>query len=421
MVLLHYWNDGIYQGVFTLSVGLLNLCLAWYFFKRNLAERNLLYLLIGLTLTFITLTIPVQLHGHAITLFWSVEAVLLLWLYQRSSIHLFKRSSVVIGWLALSSLLMDWNNASGLASYQLTVIFTDLTGIVTNIVAILALAAYGLLLRRENRNDDFLVSIKNGGIQNAAFVLSAVLLYITCIFGVNLYFGSLDSYSIPNVYHRMITFTLGSTFFIWHRKTRQPAGWLPLLIVVVCITVHLFSNSLIVGLRNQVLEGRYDHLHLIAHWITVLILLSAFYLTIQYVKSNQQFFEEFNQLISWIIPVLLVILISNECLHLYIIGGYNTYPINILQQQYGKAVLTILWAVCSFALMWLGMKYKNKTLRIASLSLFTLALLKLFFADLRGISEGGKIAAFILLGVLLLTVSFMYQKLKKMIIDDVQV
>jgi uncharacterized membrane protein len=44
----------------------------------------------------------------------------------------------------------------------------------------------------------------------------------------------------------------------------------------------------------------------------------------------------------------------------------------------------------------------------------------LFFADLRGISEGGKIAAFILLGVLLLTVSFMYQKLKKMIIDDVQ-
>jgi uncharacterized membrane protein len=50
--------------------------------------------------------------------------------------------------------------------------------------------------------------------------------------------------------------------------------------------------------------------------------------------------------------------------------------------------------------------------------LFTLVLIKLFVFDIRGVSEGGKIAAFISLGVLLLVVSFMYQKLKKIIIDD---
>jgi hypothetical protein len=38
--------------------------------------------------------------------------------------------------------------------------------------------------------------------------------------------------------------------------------------------------------------------------------------------------------------------------------------------------------------------------------------------DIRGISEGGKIAAFISLGVLLLIVSFMYQRLKKIILAD---
>jgi uncharacterized membrane protein len=68
--------------------------------------------------------------------------------------------------------------------------------------------------------------------------------------------------------------------------------------------------------------------------------------------------------------------------------------------------------------MWLGMRHKNKTLRIAALSLFAVALLKLFFADIRNVSEGGKILAFILLGVLLLTISFMYQKLKKILIDE---
>ena len=86
--------------------------------------------------------------------------------------------------------------------------------------------------------------------------------------------------------------------------------------------------------------------------------------------------------------------------------------------QFAKAGLTIVWAIFSFVIMWLGMKYKYKTLRIISLSIFTLALLKLFLLDISNISEGGKIAAFIMLGILLLIISFMYQRLKKIIIDN---
>jgi uncharacterized membrane protein len=64
------------------------------------------------------------------------------------------------------------------------------------------------------------------------------------------------------------------------------------------------------------------------------------------------------------------------------------------------------------------MHYGFKILRIIALVLFGITLLKLFAIDLKNISPGGKILAFILLGVLLLTVSFMYQRLKKLIIDD---
>jgi hypothetical protein len=38
--------------------------------------------------------------------------------------------------------------------------------------------------------------------------------------------------------------------------------------------------------------------------------------------------------------------------------------------------------------------------------------------DIQEMSEGGKIAAFISLGVLLLIISFMYQKLKKLLTDE---
>jgi uncharacterized membrane protein len=50
--------------------------------------------------------------------------------------------------------------------------------------------------------------------------------------------------------------------------------------------------------------------------------------------------------------------------------------------------------------------------------LFLVTLLKLFIVDIKGISEGGKIAAFISLGILLLIISFMYQRLKKLLLTD---
>ena len=83
-----------------------------------------------------------------------------------------------------------------------------------------------------------------------------------------------------------------------------------------------------------------------------------------------------------------------------------------------KTAYTILWGVSSFILMILGMKLKKQSLRIFSLVLFAITLIKLFAYDISNISEGGKIVAFILLGILLLIISFMYQKVKKLVIDD---
>ena len=78
---------------------------------------------------------------------------------------------------------------------------------------------------------------------------------------------------------------------------------------------------------------------------------------------------------------------------------------------------TVIWGIYSFGLMIYGMRKKIRFLRIFSLVIFSITLFKLFAFDIRNISEGGKILAFISLGVLLLVVSFMYQKLKQIIVD----
>jgi uncharacterized membrane protein len=122
---------------------------------------------------------------------------------------------------------------------------------------------------------------------------------------------------------------------------------------------------------------------------------------------------------TWISASSIILVLSVEMYFIFMWFNYtDTSDWAYWENLYYKAGLSILWGFCSFAMMWLGMKHKFKAIRIVSLTLFTVTLLKLFFYDIQNIPPGGKIAAFILLGVLLLIISFMYQRLKKIIIDD---
>jgi uncharacterized membrane protein len=77
-----------------------------------------------------------------------------------------------------------------------------------------------------------------------------------------------------------------------------------------------------------------------------------------------------------------------------------------------------MWSLLAFMFLFIGMKNYNKTFRLVSLILIAITLLKLFTYDIKDASEAGKIIAFIILGVVLLIISFMYQKIKALLLDD---
>ncbi len=60
-------------------------------------------------------------------------------------------------------------------------------------------------------------------------------------------------------------------------------------------------------------------------------------------------------------------------------------------------------------------------MRIIALTLLGITILKLFLFDIRNVSETGKIIAFILLGILILIISFVYQKIKVLVLDDIKI
>ncbi len=80
-----------------------------------------------------------------------------------------------------------------------------------------------------------------------------------------------------------------------------------------------------------------------------------------------------------------------------------------------KLGLSILWGVYSLVLISLGIWKKKKYLRIGAIALFAVTLIKLFFYDLSSLDTISKTIVFVSLGVLLLIISFIYNKFKNII------
>ncbi len=75
--------------------------------------------------------------------------------------------------------------------------------------------------------------------------------------------------------------------------------------------------------------------------------------------------------------------------------------------------LSVIWAVYGGAMLVIGFWRKNRLLRMMALVLLVLAIAKVFLWDLRSLDNAYRIIAFIVLGVILLVVSFLYQQLER--------
>jgi uncharacterized membrane protein len=187
----------------------------------------------------------------------------------------------------------------------------------------------------------------------------------------------------------------------------------------ILVLLYISFNSYSIELRNNYLEfGLYKNFFY-GHFITPVLALLLLCMIGKYVLTQVKLRSKWSVYFAWFATITTVIILSCEVLHIWVITqyqpGFTEYSI---ATKGIKICLPILWGIMSFAIMANGMSQKLKSLRIISLSLFTLTLLKLFIYDMADATQGGKIAAFISLGILLLIVSFMYQKLKGMIIDE---
>jgi len=438
MFLLMQIQKGLYQGLFTVALAAFNCFFAFLLYRQQQADRNLIYLLIGLVVTFISLAIPVQLEGNYITLFWALEAVLLLWLAQKSGLRLIGFSSVIVTGLMIISLLLDWqaiyfDNSTNSA---MRVLLNK--GFVTSAVSLISLAATYKLLQKQPDSWHFkYIRLDVGFYRQLIGSILVVLLYFALALELHYHLSirvalALNRTIISGTYN--LAFLVCLIFGMRFQLKPRILLWVTSLgILGVLAYLVLFSPTVLELLRSHFLIGQAEFIGFFFHYLNLLLVLVLIYFIYRNLAVFNQLYPALPTILRWGLGMAIVFIASSELLFhvLYFnfsgqesavlprnnAAGAATQFSNLIQQT-NKVGFPILWGFCAFAFMFMGLQKKNKSLRIMALALFTITLVKLFTYDIRGISEGGKIAAFISLGVLLLVISFMYQNIKRIILAD---
>jgi hypothetical protein len=422
MTSLHVAMDGAYQGLFTVAMAAVNFIFSLRYSIWKAADRNLFYTLIGLTLTFVTLAAPIRLEGDHITLFWSAEAALLLWLAQKSGISLLRLGSVTVTGLMLISLLMDWTDIyvpvfKG-AEDSLRIIAN--AGFITGLVSIASLDASVHLFRKQGSGFLGGPAAKNlrwvytGLLIGTAYIVPLLELYAQ----VQLRIGNEALQAIVmGSYH----FVAGLILLeLAHRRAHI------VLRIIAFFAGTLLSLSFIVFYQLRIYELQEAFLHsptfgahaYLYHLVLVTGLAFVLHRSWVLLKGLESRKGEFRPIFRWFATFIVVFAASVELDQFVLwIGSEQGVALETLKQRSGMIGYPILWGIISFALMIRGMKRKLLNLRVISLTLFGIILFKLFILDIKELPEIGRIIAFIALGILLLVVSFMYQKLKGILLE----
>jgi hypothetical protein len=435
MQILSYYHPEL-KGIFAVLLAGFNLVCSFLLYKKFKADVKLVYLMIGLTLTFITIAAPIQLHGNYITLFWALEAVLLIWLAQRSQIILFRFASVIITVLMLFSLIMDWGNVySGYHEYEINIILNK--GFITGFVSSLSLLAVVLLLRKEEEKLKYLgITFDPKNYSSVLIIGFVVLLYLTgfleVLYQVNQWFSNFLTVAILiQVYH--LLFLIGLNFAATKVQTKPVQVSLFILNILSLVVFILgFSWMPLAEIKDNLLRTDANNIGFIFHYVSIAAFVLIAFKMYQTIHKKGSFIRETKALNTTLISIAIIYLSSIELvlhvlkLKLINVFNYNAeyeymnklMEISTIETHTVKIGFPILWGVLAFIFLFVGMKKYNKTFRVVSLLLIAVILLKLFTYDIKDASEAGKIIAFIILGVVLLIISFMYQKIKALLLDD---
>ena len=151
-------------------------------------------------------------------------------------------------------------------------------------------------------------------------------------------------------------------------------------------------------------------MRLLERWVTTAMVLGAIFGSAHTLRSATRVLGEVQaSLVAWLYGL------GTACLFLALTFEVSAFAYDYLPQARFAAV-SVLWTLFSLALMLLGFWQQQARLRLVSLGLFGVTVLKVFFADMANVSTPFRIISFVVLGLMLIGASSLYYRYRGVIL-----
>lgn len=380
------------SGLLSLFIALVNLGLVLWLWKSRKDYKFLVHTTLGLVLTFVSITIPIQLDGNYITLLWASEMVLLLWLYVQSKIRVYEYAAKILVGLTFVSYLMDVYSVM-FEHHSLSTIFLN-SSFATSLFVGLATGAFALLMEYYHQFFSTARRLQYSFWNPLMLIISVAILYYTFMMEFSLYFEGATRSGAMFLFTAVSISSVCYTF-----RKRFP------------ITKHLTSYILAIGANVFVYiiniwgdQRIWTSPPVVLPWLTAAFVIANLYYVARLYYTTIGIKPRFTIYINILATLIWVTMVRSFLWQV----GVDEF----------SAGLSLSLSIAGFVQMGLGMRLHQKVLRMVSLTTFGIVLLKLVFDDLWAMPTIGKIIVFIILGLILLILSFLYQKLKDVLFKN---
>jgi uncharacterized membrane protein len=373
--------------------------IGWYreYQKKNFGINYSVFT--SITISLITLAFALELKTHLITSIWAVEASLLLYIWKKTNHKIFKNFFYILFPMVIISQMMTWARYFDAESLQ--IIFNPV--FITSLVVIGSCFMNLYLLKKDSEEEKSELEFY----ENIFKILCISVIYFSVLFEI-IYHISEESMviimTIGFLYSLFYLFTLilfGKELSI--SKDFQ-AGMI--YVFLVLLFIHISTSQVANEIITKKISSNLFFVHL-------LYIFPLTYLTLK-IFPKSDCIKNYRS--YWLISLTIVSCFSFELYRTYILmNAENLEQIYELADHFNILYLPIIWAVLACLFIYFGLKKEIPEINKIGFSLLGIMIFKLYSYDVWQMDNVSRIIAFIILGIILLLSSFMFQRLKNLI------
>lgn len=356
---------------------------------------------VGMTVSLLTVAVALQFKAHLITSVWAIEATLLLFIWKKTNLSILRVFFYIIFPLVIIAQMMTW--AEYIDAKNLTIVFNPI--FLTSSVTVFTTFVNLILLRKlpETREQN------NSFFENTFAAVSYAVIYIALLLEI--------------IYHvsekpLIIIFSIGMLFSICYifililfRKKLEIGRILETGLLYVFLSLIIFNTIIAgTGIISDIVMKKADLNSFIFYGLYLIPLIY----TIVKILPDSSFFRI--GISYWWLSLTIVTTVSMELYHLYILLlAEKISEVKGLQEHFSLLYLPIIWAVLASIFIYIGLKNNAPEYGKSGFALLVITILKLYLYDVWEMDNVSRIIAFIILGIILLLSSFLFQRLKNIL------